>query len=75
MGQAMRILVTNNDGINAEGLGVLEAIAAEIAGDTGEVWIVAPSTERSGVAHCISYTTPMHQTHPCLLYTSDAADE
>ena len=62
MGQAMRILVTNDDGINAEGLGVLEAIAAEIAGDTGEVWIVAPSTERSGVAHCISYTTPMMVT-------------
>ncbi len=55
----MRILVTNDDGINAEGLGVLEQIAAEIVGPDGEIWVVAPSTERSGVSHCISYTTPM----------------
>lgn len=55
----MRILVTNDDGINAEGLGVSEEIARDLAGPDGEVWVVAPSTERSGVAHCISYTTPM----------------
>ncbi len=55
----MRILLTNDDGINAPGLAVLEAIAAEIAGPDGEVWIVAPAFEQSGVAHCISYTRPM----------------
>lgn len=55
----MRILVTNDDGINAPGLKVLEAIAAELAGPTGEVWVVAPAFEQSGVAHCISYTHPM----------------
>ena len=54
----MRILVTNDDGINAPGLRVLEAIAAEIAGPSGEVWTVAPAFEQSGVAHCISYTHP-----------------
>ena len=54
----MRILVTNDDGINAPGLKVLEAIAAEIAGDSGEVWTVAPAFEQSGVAHKISYTHP-----------------
>ena len=54
----MRILITNDDGINAPGLKVLEAIATELAGPTGEVWTVAPAFEQSGVAHCISYTHP-----------------
>lgn len=55
----LRILVTNDDGINAPGLAVLEAIAAELAGPEGEVWTVAPAFEQSGVGHCISYTHPM----------------
>ncbi len=55
----MRILVTNDDGINAPGLKVLEDIAAELAGPEGEVWTVAPAFEQSGVAHKISYTHPM----------------
>ena len=54
----MRILITNDDGINAPGLKVLEAIAHEIAGPEGEVWTVAPAFEQSGVGHCISYTQP-----------------
>ncbi|MCC1493467.1 5'/3'-nucleotidase SurE [Cognatishimia sp. F0-27] len=54
----MRILITNDDGINAPGLAVLDAIAHEIAGPDGEVWTVAPAFEQSGVAHCISYTHP-----------------
>ena len=54
----MRILITNDDGINAPGLRVLEDIAAEIAGPDGEVWVVAPAFEQSGVGHCISYTHP-----------------
>ena len=54
----MRILITNDDGINAPGLAVLARIAAEVAGPEGEVWTVAPAFEQSGVAHCISYTPP-----------------
>ncbi|TCL09817.1 5'-nucleotidase /3'-nucleotidase /exopolyphosphatase [Shimia isoporae] len=54
----MRILVTNDDGINAPGLKVLEQIAHDVAGPEGEVWIVAPAFEQSGVGHCISYTHP-----------------
>ncbi len=54
----MRILITNDDGINAPGLKVLEEIAHEVAGPEGEVWIVAPAFEQSGVGHCISYTHP-----------------
>ncbi|EAQ07242.1 5'/3'-nucleotidase SurE [Yoonia vestfoldensis] len=54
----MRILITNDDGINAPGLQVLTRIAQDIAGPTGEVWTVAPAFEQSGVGHCISYTHP-----------------
>jgi 5'-nucleotidase len=55
----MRILITNDDGINAPGLKIAEAIGADIAGPGGEVWTVAPAFEQSGVGHCISYTHPM----------------
>ena len=55
----MRILITNDDGINAPGLEVLTEIATAIAGPSGEVWTVAPAFEQSGVGHCISYTHPM----------------
>ncbi len=54
----MRILITNDDGINATGLEVMETIAHEIAGPEGEVWTVAPAFEQSGVAHCVNYTKP-----------------
>ena len=55
----MRILITNDDGINATGLEVLHEIATAVAGPDGEVWTVAPAFEQSGVGHCISYTKPM----------------
>ncbi len=55
----MRILITNDDGINAPGLAVLTDIAHRLAGPGGEVWTVAPAFEQSGVGHCISYTHPM----------------
>ena len=43
----MRILVTNDDGINAEGLDVCEQIARALSDD---VWVVAPEYDQSGVA-------------------------
>ena len=55
----MRILITNDDGITAPGLKVMETVAKEIAGPDGEVWVVAPASEQSGVSHCISYIRPM----------------
>ncbi|WP_419738085.1 5'/3'-nucleotidase SurE [Ruegeria sp.] len=55
----MRILITNDDGINAPGLITLQAIAKDLSGPDGEVWVVAPAFEQSGVGHCISYTHPM----------------
>lgn len=52
----MRILVTNDDGIHAEGLAVMEAIAAQLS---DEVWVVAPETDQSGVAHSLSLSNPL----------------
>ncbi len=55
----MRILITNDDGIEAPGLAVLHDIATQIAGSAENVFTVAPAYEQSGVAHCISYSDPM----------------
>ncbi|MEM1275184.1 MAG: 5'/3'-nucleotidase SurE [Pseudomonadota bacterium] len=58
----MRILVTNDDGITAPGLSVAEEIAAELAGPDGEVWVVAPESERSGASHAITYVSGLRFT-------------
>jgi 5'-nucleotidase len=52
----MRILLTNDDGIHAPGLAVLEQIARELSDD---VWIVAPETDQSGVSHSLSLNDPL----------------
>ncbi len=49
------ILVTNDDGHEARGI---EALAASMSA-LGEVWIVAPDRERSGVSHAITLTRPL----------------
>ncbi len=55
-----RILLTNDDGIDAPGLAVLEHIAAELA---HEVWVVAPEHDQSGVSHAISLHHPLRVSH------------
>jgi 5'-nucleotidase len=52
----MRILVTNDDGINAPGLVALEAIAAELSDD---VWVVTPAEEQSGAGHSLTLSQPV----------------
>ena len=52
----MRILVTNDDGINAPGIYVLEKIAAAFSDD---IWIVAPAEEQSGAGHSLTLTRPI----------------
>ena len=52
----MRILVTNDDGIHAPGLAILEEIAREISDD---VWVVAPESDQSGVSHSLSLNDPL----------------
>jgi 5'/3'-nucleotidase len=52
----LRILITNDDGIHAAGLGVLERIARDLSDD---IWIVAPESDQSGVAHSLSLNDPL----------------
>jgi 5'-nucleotidase len=52
----MRILLTNDDGIFAPGLTVLEAIARQFSDD---VWIVAPAEEQSGAGHSLTLSRPV----------------
>ena len=51
-----RILVTNDDGIHAPGIAVMERIARTISDD---VWVVAPDQERSGAGHSVSISQPI----------------
>jgi 5'-nucleotidase len=52
----MRILISNDDGIHAPGLAALERIAAMLSDD---VWVVAPETDQSGLAHSLSMNNPL----------------
>lgn len=52
----MRILLTNDDGIHAPGLEVLEEIAAQLSSD---VWVVAPDDEQSGASHSLTISNPL----------------
>ena len=52
----MRILLTNDDGINARGLKLLETIAREFSDD---IWVVAPTEEQSGAGHSLTLTEPV----------------
>jgi 5'-nucleotidase len=52
----MRILLTNDDGVNAAGLKLLETIARTFSDD---IWIVAPTEEQSGAGHSLTLTVPV----------------
>lgn len=52
----MRILLTNDDGINAPGLNVLERIARQFSDD---IWVCAPAEEQSGAGHSLTLTRPV----------------
>jgi 5'-nucleotidase len=52
----MRILITNDDGIEAPGLDVLHQIASELSED---IWTVAPETDQSGAAHSLTLHEPL----------------
>jgi 5'-nucleotidase len=52
----MRVLVTNDDGIHAEGLAALERIAATLSDD---VWVCAPEVEQSGASRALTLSAPL----------------
>src|SRR5256884_9304059 len=54
--QAMRILVTNDDGIHSEGLDVCAEIGRALSDD---VWVIAPEFDQSGVSHSLSLNDPL----------------
>ena len=55
-GKPLRILLTNDDGIHADGLKALEKIAHNLSDD---VWIVAPETEHSGASRSLTLSKPL----------------
>jgi 5'-nucleotidase len=52
----LRILLTNDDGIHAEGLQALERIARVLSDD---VWVCAPEYEQSGASRALTLTDPL----------------
>ena len=54
----LRILVTNDDGIYAPGLKVLERIAKQLSDD---IWVVAPEVEQSGASHSLTLHDPLRK--------------
>ena len=50
-----KILITNDDGIRARGIESL----VEALSDLGEIYVVAPNTEKSACGHGITMRTPM----------------
>jgi 5'-nucleotidase len=53
-----RILVTNDDGIQAKGIRLLYEIARELSDD---VWVVAPEQEQSGASHSLTLRRPLRR--------------
>ncbi len=62
LSKPMKLLLTNDDGIDAPGLAALEAVLREL----GEVVVVAPHTHLSGCSHQANTARPLHveQTGP-----------
>lgn len=54
--QTMRILLSNDDGIQAPGIHALYGAVK----DLGEIHVVAPDGERSAISHGITLTKPLH---------------
>ena len=52
----MRILVTNDDGVNAPGIALLEEIARQFSDD---VWVVAPADNQTGAGHSLTLSSPV----------------
>lgn len=51
-----RVLISNDDGVNAPGIKALERAMKAIA---GEVWVIAPETEQSAASHSLTLRTPL----------------
>lgn len=54
----MRLLLTNDDGVEAPGLAALRAALASV----GEVTVVAPDRDQSAISHSLTLRRPLHAT-------------
>lgn len=54
--KSARILISNDDGVDAEGIALLEKVARTLSDD---VWVVAPLHEQSGAGHSLSLHKPL----------------
>ena len=52
----MKILLTNDDGVNAKGMSILREIALQLSDD---VWICAPHSEQSATSRKVSLHDPV----------------
>jgi 5'-nucleotidase len=55
MGNSLKILVTNDDGIHSDGIIVLAKALREV----GDVYVVAPDREKSAIAHSLTLHRPL----------------
>ena len=53
---SLRILITNDDGVDAPGIAIMADIARALSDD---VWIVAPDGNQSGAGHRLSFGTEL----------------
>ena len=53
---SLRILITNDDGVDAPGIAVMETIARSL---TDDVWICAPDGNQSGASHRFTFGREM----------------
>ena len=51
-----RVLIVNDDGIDAPGILLLEEVVRQF---TDDIWVVAPDEERSGAGHSLSLSYPI----------------
>lgn len=52
-----RVLISNDDGVHAPGLELLESVMRRLA---AEVWVVAPETEQSAASHSLTMRRPLY---------------
>lgn len=69
-----RVLISNDDGINAPGLRVLTRIMKKLV---AEVWVVAPETEQSAASHSLTIRQPLRirkVSHRCFAVNGTPTD-
>jgi 5'-nucleotidase len=64
----MRILITNDDGVNSSGI----MATKKAVDDLGEIQVVGPATQQSGIGHALTLFEPVRVTATALADGSEA---